>query len=495
MNEKDNDQEKIRFEKLQKLIKKGDNPFLEDNFKQNSNISSIKKEYLKYSKLELINFQNKTFSLAGRIIRIRNAGKICFANIRNNLEDIQIYLKKEQLKDKYIDFINLDIGDIIGFNGYLIKTNTGELTIFVKKFVLLSKSLKPLPDIHYGFSNIEDRYRNRYLDLIINKDVKKNFILRTKIIRQIQKYLDNLGYLEVETPILQQIHGGAAAKPFKTFHNSLNNNFYLRIATELHLKRLIIGGFNKVYEIGRIFRNEGIDRKHNPEFTTLEIYTAYDNMFQTMNLCENIIKNSALIVNEKLLFNYDNFDIDLNKPFKKVKMVDAIKEKINLDVSLIKDLQEMIKIANKYNIKIKQSEKTKGHIINLLFENLVEPNIKEPTFIYEYPIEISPLSKSNKDNKNFTDRFELFILGREYANAFSELNNPLEQKERFLNQLEEKELGNEEANEMDHDFIEALKYGLPPTGGLGIGIDRLIMFFLNLNSIKDVILFPTLKFK
>lgn len=495
MNDKNNDQEKIRLQKLKKLIADNKNPFLEDKYEENISIDKIKEKFNQFSKEELKKFENINYSLTGRIIRIRNSGKTSFATIRNYLDDIQIYLKKDILKEKYNDFTTLDIGDIIGFNGYLIKTNTGELTIFIKSWKLLSKSLKVLPDIHYGFSNKEDRYRNRYIDLIINKDVKKHFILRTKIIRQIQKFLDDLGYLEVETPILQKIHGGAAAKPFKTFHNSLNNNFYLRIATELYLKRLIIGGFNKVYEIGRIFRNEGIDRKHNPEFTTLEVYTAYENMFKTMDFCEKIIKNAGKVVNKKLIFNYDNYEINLNNSFEKIKMVDIVNEKLNLNIDKISDLKELLKIADHYKIILKDSQKTKGHIINLLFENLVEPNIKQPTFIYEYPIEVSPLSKANKKNPSFTDRFELFILGREYANAFSELNDPIEQEKRFADQLKEKQLGNEEANDMDLDFIEALKYGLPPTGGLGIGIDRLIMFFLNLNSIKDVILFPTLKIK
>ena len=495
MNDKNNDQEKIRLQKLKKLIADNKNPFLEDKYEENTSIDKIKDKFNKFSKEELKKFENINHSLTGRIIRIRNTGKTSFATIRNYLDDIQIYLKKDILKEKYFDFNTLDIGDIIGFNGYLIKTNTGELTVFIKSWKLLSKSLKVLPDFHYGFSNKEDRYRNRYIDLIINKDVKKHFILRTKIIRQIQKFLDDLGYLEVETPILQKIHGGAAAKPFKTFHNSLNNNFYLRIATELYLKRLIIGGFNKVYEIGRIFRNEGIDRKHNPEFTTLEVYTAYENMFQTMDFCEKIIQNAGKVVNKNLSFYYDDHKIDLSKSFEKIKMVDAINKEINLNINNINDLDELIKITNHYKIILKDSQKTKGHIINLLFENLVEPNIKNPTFIYEYPIEVSPLSKANKKNPSFTDRFELFILGREYANAFSELNNPIEQEKRFSDQLKEKKLGNDEANDLDLDFIEALKYGLPPTGGLGIGIDRLIMFFLNLNSIKDVILFPTLKIK
>ena len=497
MNNKFSDQEIVRREKLQKLIDKNENPFLIDHFNRNFDSLSLKRKYDGYTKEKLNLIEKKIkIHIAGRIKNIRLMGKACFLKIQDYEGEIQLYGQKSVLDSKWDDFQDLDIGDIIGVTGELMITNTGELTVRINNYILMSKALRPLPEKYHGLKNIEDRYRRRYVDLIMNNKSKNIFIKRSRIIRNIQNYLDELGYIEVETPILQSIHGGAEARPFTTHHNALNSQLYLRIATELHLKRLVVGGFEKVYEIGRLFRNEGIDVKHNPEFTTIEVYVAYQNLEFVMELCENIIRAAAKnVLNDNLIVEINDYKIDLSKKFKKIHMVDAINDAIGVNFFDNISYEDAKKIALKNDIIIEEHHYKVGHIINLLFEKLIEPTIIEPTFIFGHPVEVSFLAKRNKKDPRFTDRFELFILKHEYANAFSELNDPIEQKKRFQSQVDESEKGNDEAHAMDHDYIEALEYGLPPTGGLGIGIDRLVMLLTEQTSIRNVILFPTLKLK
>lgn len=489
------EQELVRRKKYQELVDIGKDPFIENQYQRNYKIVDLFAEFDKFSKDELKNHEGKVIKVAGRIRLFREAGKkAIFGNIQDQDGFIQFYARQDELgEEDFPLFRNLDLGDIIGIEGSIMKTDHGELTIRVKKYVLLTKALKPLPDKHSGISDIEEKYRRRYVDLIMNPETKKTFISRNKTIRTIQNTLDKKGYIEVETPILHPQSGGAAAKPFKTFYNALENDFYLRIATELHLKRCIVGGFEGVYEIGRLFRNEGTSTRHNPEFTSIEIYVAYQNMEFVMELCEEIFKECALSVLGKTNLSYGGFDIDLGKPFKRWHMVDAINDVCGVNFWEAISYEEAKKLATEKGIKVEKHHFSVGHIINLFFEEFVESTIVEPTFIYGHPKEISPLSKSNAKDPRFTDRFELFIIGREYANAFSELNNPIDQYERFLDQLKEADAGNDEATEMDIDFVEALEYGLPPTGGIGIGIDRLVMLLTGSDSIKDVLLFPQMK--
>ena len=372
-------------------------------------------------------------------------------------------------------------------------TNTGELSLKVLEYIHLTKALRPLPEKYHGLVDKEEIYRRRYVDLIMNQESKETFIKRSKIIREMRNYLDNLGYYEVETPVLQPILGGANARPFITHHNTLNMPFYLRIATELHLKRLIVGGFDGVYEIGRLFRNEGIDRLHNPEFTTIELYLAYSDLQGMMDLSENLISHLAETVVGTTKITYDEKEIDLSKGWKKVHMVDLIKEKTGIDFFNIHDYEDAKKLAKQHHLEIQPHFTGIGHIVNLFFEHYCEEDLIQPTFVYGHPIEISPLTKKDPKDERFTQRFELFINGSEYANAYTELNDPIDQLERFENQIKEKDLGNEEANEMDLDFVEALEYGMPPTGGIGIGIDRLVMLLTDSKSIRDVLLFPQMK--
>lgn len=496
LNTKISEQEKVRINKLKNLKQNKKNPFIINNFNRNNNSKSLNEKYVKYSKQELEIKNIKDIKIAGRLRTIRHAGRSIFANIQDQNGIIQIYIRQNEIGQSLFNEVkNFDIGDIVGCFGSVMKTNTGTLTLRISKIILLSKSLKPLPDKHSGFVDVEERYRKRYLDLIINHKVKETFIKRTKIIHYLREFFNNKGYLEVETPILQEIHGGAAARPFDTYHNSLKMKLHLRIATELHLKRLIVGGFEGVYEIGRLFRNEGISIKHNPEFTTVELYVAYENYNFIMDITEDAIIYILNKLFNKTIITYQGQELNFKKPWKRIHMVDAIKEATGIDFWKKMNYKEAKLLAIKNGIKVEKFHFDVGHIINLFFEKFIEPNLKAPTFIYGYPKVISPLAKSNKNDDRFTDRFELFILGLEYANAFSELNDPIEQYERFLMQLQEKEDGNKEAYELDKDFIEALKYGLPPTGGLGIGIDRLVMLFTDSASIRDVILFPQLKSK
>lgn len=487
MNQKLSEQELIRRKKIAKLQELGFNAF-DQTIKFDLSIPKIIQKYNNLSKEELEN-QSIITSTTGRIIARRSA----FIVLKSHGMLFQLYLPIKELDIKEQNLIDLlDIGDLVFVKGKLMKTKTGELTLRLNKIHLLSKSLKVLPDKFHGLNDIEERYRHRYVDLIVNDDARKTFVLRSRIISLIRKYFDDLEYLEVDTPVLQPILGGASAKPFITKFNALNSNFYLRIATELPLKKLVVGGFDRVYEIGRIFRNEGVDTTHNPEFTSIEFYEAFSDNEGMMDRTENLFKYISKELNLKTI-NFNGHDIFLDKPFKRLNMVEALNQKLNVDLYKM-SLEEAIILAKKHKIKIESYFKV-GHIINELFEIFIEKDLIQPTFVYGHPIEISPLANKNKNNPNFTDRAELFIGTKEYANMFTELTDPIDQLERFEAQQQEKDAGNEEANEIDYDFVEALEYGLPPTGGCGIGIDRLVMLFTSKESIREVLLFPHLKNK
>ena len=487
-NRKFNDQEIIRRNQLEELRKNNQDPFKIDKFVRNFNTLSFKNKYDKFSKEELHNSKDE-ITIAGRIMAIRQT----FGVVKDFYGTVQFYLNKKTVSENvFKDFKKLDIGDIVGIHGTPMKTNTGQVTINVKTFTLLSKSLKPLPEKWHGLVDEEIRARHRYVDLIMNDESMQTFVLRSKIVSLIRKFMDENGYLEVETPVLQPILGGAAARPFITHHNTLDREYYLRIATELPLKKLIVGGFEKVYEIGRIFRNEGMDATHNPEFTSMEAYTAYASMEDMMDLTEKLYRYIAAGINKTKL-NYNGIEIDFDQPFKRVTMIEIIKQATSVDFNKIKTDMEAINVANEFKLELLPHEKNRGHIMAKFFDEFGEKLCQQPTFIYEYPIEVSPLAKKKADDPKMTKRFEFFICGKEFANAFSELNDPIDQYERFENQLKEKNLGNDEANEMDMDFIEALENGLPPTAGIGYGIDRLIMLFTNNKTIRDVLLFPHMK--
>lgn len=486
------EQEKIRHEKLLELKKINRDPYFSSFFEKNT-IKELKNEFEKFSKEELNLLKDENFSLAGRIMMLRDQGKTMFISIKSDGDKFQLYLRKDEISSEDWNVVELlDIGDIISVVGKIMKTMKGELTLRVNKLDILTKALKPLPEKFHGLNDVEERTRRRYVDLIVNDNSREVFIKRSKIITSIRNLLDGLGYIEVETPILQATLGGAAAKPFITHHNALKMDFNLRIATELPLKRIIVGGINKVYEIGRLFRNEGISIKHNPEFTSIELYEAYSDINGMKKITEKIISNASLVVNNTTEIKYQGKNISLKAPFKSIEMIDLIKNVSNgkVDFNKITDFEEAKKISKKYNIELKSHYTSIGYIINEFFEEMCEKTIIQPTFVTGYPIEVSPLAKKRKDNPKMTDRFELFIDGREYANAFSELNDANDQYERFVEQKREAEQGNDEANEMDIDYVEALEYGLPPTGGLGIGIDRLVMLLTDSRSIRDVILFP-----
>ncbi len=428
--------------------------------------------------------------VAGRIMALRDHGKSSFADLADMSAKVQLYAKSNNLDD-YDVFTNLDIGDHIGLSGKLFKTRRGEITIQIEDFVILAKSLRPLPEKWHGLQDVEMRYRQRYVDLIVNEDVKDKFIIRSKIIHSIRSYLESKEFLEVQTPLMHPIAGGAAAKPFVTHHNALDTDLYLRIAPELYLKRLLVGGFEKVFEIGKNMRNEGLSTKHNPEFTTLELYKAYSDYQDIMDLTESLIKDITKEVIGDLEIEYNEVTINL-EDFKTMTMVEAINEFVGINFEEIDSLKEAKTLAEENNVDCSDKESL-GGIINEFFEEKVEDRLIQPTFITQYPVEVSPLARRNQDNPKFTDRFELFIAGNEIANAFSELNDPIDQKERFEGQMQQREAGDEEAHRMDYDFIRALEYGMPPAGGLGIGLDRLIMLLTNSQSIKEVILFPHLR--
>lgn len=432
-------------------------------------------------------------SIAGRIMQKRGMGKAAFAHLQDLSGKIQIYVRKDAVPEvQYEAFDLLDLGDIVGVKGTVFKTKTGETTVKAHSIEVLSKSLYPLPDKFHGVKDVEMRYRQRYVDLIMNEDVKETFVTRSKIITAMRRYLDSQGYLEVETPTLHAIAGGAAARPFITHHNALDMELFMRIAIELHLKRLIVGGLEKVYEIGRVYRNEGISTRHNPEFTMIELYEAYADYQDIMRLTEQLIAHIAQEVLGTTQITYQGHTVDLAPPWRRVSMVDLIKEKVGVDFSAHMTDEEARALAKQHNVPVEPGM-TFGHIVNQFFETFVEETLIQPTFVTGHPVEISPLAKKNEQDPRFTDRFELFIVAREHANAFSELNDPIDQRERFESQLREREQGNDEAHMMDEDFIRALEYGMPPTGGLGIGIDRLVMLLTDSPSIRDVLLFPLMR--
>jgi lysyl-tRNA synthetase class 2 len=492
MAEKLNDQQLARRQKMQDLRDKGIDPFGQA-FNRTHNSGVIARDYSEFTKEELES-KDVHVIIAGRIMTKRRMGKIGFLNLQDRDGQIQVVVSKAILGEEVYDIFKAsDIGDIIGVNGHIVKTNSGELSVKADEYIHLTKALRPMPEKFHGLTDKEERFRRRYLDLIVNQQARKIALTRPRIIRSIQTYLDGQGLIEVETPILQPILGGASARPFVTHHNTLDMNFYLRIATELPLKRLIVGGLEGVYEIGRLFRNEGMDSKHNPEFTTVEAYVAYSDMYGMMNMCEGLINYVADEVLSSKEIEWNGITIDLGKPFRRVSMVDMIKEVTEIDFKAITNFEEAKKIATENHIELQKHEQSIGHIINLFFERFCEDKLIQPTFVYGHPLEISPLAKKDPEDPRFTQRFELFIDGTEYANAFSELNDPIDQRERFENQMKLKELGDDEANEMDVDYIEALEYGLPPTGGIGIGVDRLVMLLTGSESIREVLLFPHMK--
>ena len=477
----------VRREKLSELQKEGKDPYEITKFNRTNTAGEIKAEYEK--------FEQKDVTVAGRIIAKRIMGKASFCTIQDCDEKIQSYVSINDLgEENYKAFKTWDIGDIIGITGFVFKTRTEEISVHAKEVKLLSKSLRPLPEKFHGLKDPDLRYRQRYTDLIVNPEVKKVFELRSKIISNVRKILDEKGYLEVETPILNTISGGATARPFITHHNSLDINMYLRIALELNLKRLIVGGFDKVYELGRVFRNEGMDIRHNPEFTMLELYASYQDYNDMMDITEEIFSKTAQEVLGTTKITYQGQNIDLTPGWKRITMIDAIKEVTGIDFNEIETDEEAVKLAKERNIEIPDKTKeTRGDVISLFFDEYVEETLIQPTFVYDYPVEISPLAKKCPNDKRLTQRFEVFIGGREYGNAFSELNDPIDQYERFKKQVEARNAGDEEAGMMDEDYIQALEIGLPPTGGLGIGIDRFIMLLTDAASIRDVLLFPTMK--
>ena len=476
---------RVRREKLAALQQAGNDPFAQTRFDRTVYAQQIAEQF---DQLE-----EKPVAVAGRIMSKRSMGKASFFDIADASGKIQIYIKLNVIgEETYEQFKKWDIGDIVGVNGEVFRTKHGEISIRATKAVLLSKSLLPLPEKFHGLTNTDLRYRQRYVDLIVNPEVRDVFVQRSLIIRELRTFLDSKGYLEVETPVLHNIAGGAAARPFITHHNSLNIDMYLRIALELHLKRLIVGGFDKVYEIGRVFRNEGMDTKHNPEFTMLEFYQAYSNYEDVMDLTEEMLRYVAQKVLGTTTVVYGDQEIDLGKPFARISMVEAVKKYTGVDFDAIQTLEEARAAAKEHHIQYEERH-LKGDILNLFFDEFVEDKLIQPTFLTGHPVEISPLSKRDAAHPGYTERFELFITGREFANAFSELNDPIDQKARFEHQLELKAQGDEEATDMDNDFITALEYGLPPTGGFGMGIDRLVMLLTNQPSIRDVLLFPTMK--
>ncbi|MCY1599861.1 lysine--tRNA ligase [Staphylococcus pettenkoferi] len=495
MSEEMNDQMQVRRQKLQELYDLGIDPFGQ-KFDRTDVAEPLHEQWDQYSKEELKEKEDESHvTVAGRIMTKRGKGKVGFAHIQDLTGQIQLYVRKDQIgEDQFAIWKSADLGDIVGIEGVMFKTNTGELSVKAKDFTLLTKALRPLPDKHHGLQDIEQRYRQRYLDLITNQDSTQTFINRSKILQEMRNFLNKKGFLEVETPMMHQIAGGAAARPFVTHHNALDATLYMRIAIELHLKRLIIGGLEKVYEIGRVFRNEGVSTRHNPEFTMIELYEAYADFHDMMDITESMVRHIAQKVLGETTIPYGEEQVDLGSSWKRVHMVDAVKEATGVNFYDVKSDEEARDLAKEHGVEITDHMKY-GHIVNEFFEQKVEESLIQPTFVYGHPIEISPLAKKNPEDPRFTDRFELFIVGREHANAFTELNDPIDQRARFEAQLQEREEGNDEAHEMDEDFLEALEYGMPPTGGLGVGIDRLVMLLTNSPSIRDVLLFPYMRQK
>ncbi|MFD2444279.1 lysine--tRNA ligase [Bacillus sp. CGMCC 1.16607] len=486
-----NDQLRVRRDKMNAIREKGMDPFGK-RFDRSHQSQELVHEYGELEKEE-IEERNISVTLAGRIMTKRGKGKAGFAHIQDLSGQIQIYVRKDAVGDEQYDlFDSADLGDIVGITGVLFKTQVGELSVKAQTFELLTKSLRPLPEKFHGLKDVEQRYRQRYLDLIMSQESKETFISRSRIIQSMRRYLDAHGYLEVETPMMHSIAGGASARPFITHHNALDMQLFMRIAIELHLKRLIVGGLEKVYEIGRVFRNEGVSTRHNPEFTMIELYEAYADYRDIMSLTENLIAHIAQEVLGTTTVQYGENTIDLKPEWTRLHMVDAIKEYTGVDFWKEMSAEEALQLAKEHGVEVKDTM-LYGHVVNEFFEQKVEEHLIQPTFIFGHPVEISPLAKKNDEDPRFTDRFELFIVAREHANAFTELNDPIDQRERFEAQLQEREQGNDEAHMMDDDFVEALEYGMPPTGGLGIGIDRLVMLLTNSPSIRDVLLFPHMR--
>lgn len=475
----------MRREKLEELKKLGKDPFVIEKYDLTHHSITIKENFEE--------LEEQRVSVAGRIMSRRGHGKISFMDLQDSKGKIQIFVKMDAIgKEAYEQLNLLDIGDIIGVKGEVFKTNTGEISIRAKEITLLTKSLQILPEKFHGLKDPDLRYRQRYVDLIVNPEVKETFILRSKIIKAVREYLDDRGFLEVDTPILNTIAGGANARPFITHHNTLDLDMYLRIANELYLKRLIVGGFDKVYEMGRMFRNEGMSYKHNPEFTNIELYQAYADYEDMMDLTEDMVAYVAKKTLGTTVIDYQGKEIDLTPPWKRITMIDAIKEYTGVDFNTINTDEEAIEVAKAKGLEIEPGMK-RGHIISEMFEEFCEEHLIQPTFVTHHPVEVSPLAKRNPEDPRLTNRFEAFINTWEIANAFSELNDPIDQKERFMEQAKQREAGDHEAHMMDLDFVNALEVGLPPTGGLGIGMDRLIMILTNQPTIRDVILFPTMK--
>lgn len=483
----ENEQKQIRIDKLKAMQAAGNDPFEITLATQTHHSDEIKANFEE--------LEEKEVTIAGRIMTWRDMGKANFIDIQDRNGRIQAYVRMNDIgEDKFKAFKTWDLGDIVEVKGFVFKTRTGEISVHAQEIRLLSKSLLPLPEKFHGLTDTDTRYRKRYLDMIMNPDVKDTFIKRSKIISSIRAYLDNLGFIEVETPMLNVIAGGASARPFITHHNTLDMDMYLRIATELYLKRLIVGGMERVYEIGRNFRNEGMDVRHNPEFTCIELYQAFTDYHGMMDIAENIIRNAANEVCDSLHIVFNGTEIDLETPFARMTMVEAVEKYSGVNFAdFMSNNEKAIEIAKEKGIEIENGKATWGDILNSFFEEFVEANLVQPTFIMDYPVEISPLTKRKPDCPVLTERFELFILGGEYGNAYSELNDPIDQMSRFEAQMKLREAGDDEANMIDHDFVTALEYGMPPTGGLGIGIDRLVMLLTNSYSIRDVLLFPTMK--
>ena len=486
------EQELVRRQKAQNIRELGMDPF-GHVFKRTAFNNEIKEKYKDVDHDEFENI-NDEVTIAGRIMFIRKMGKASFFSIKDKTGPMQVYISINDVgEDTYNLFKTADLGDIVGVRGKVMKTRTGEVTVKCLEYTHLVKALKPLPEKFHGLTDKEERYRRRYVDLIMNDDSKNIAFLRPKIIKCIRDFMDGEGFTEVETPILTSLLTGASARPFITHHNTQDLDMYLRIALELPLKRLLVGGMEAVYEIGRVFRNEGMDLKHNPEFTLMEAYLAYSNLEGMMDLTEKMYQTIARKVFNKMTYNFSGYEINLEGPWKRVSMTDAIKEQTGIDFKKEMTVEEALKLAEEHDIEVQEHERSVGHIINLFFEKYVEETLIQPTFLYGHPIEISPLTKKNPDDPRFVDRFELFIAGKEFANAYTELNDPIDQLERFEEQLKERDLGNDEANDIDMDFVEALEYGMPPAGGIGYGIDRLCMLFLEQDSIRDVLLFPLMK--
>ncbi|OGO84140.1 MAG: lysine--tRNA ligase [Clostridiales bacterium GWE2_32_10] len=476
---------KVRRDKLKELQEKGENPFDITKYNVDSNSRDIAENFEKLN--------GKVVSIAGRIMSKRLMGKASFCHVQDKEGRVQLYVAKDNLgEDIYNEFKHYDIGDIIGISGEVFETHKGEKSVRVNSIALLSKSLLPLPEKYHGLKDTDLRYRQRYVDLIVNPEVKEVFVKRSKIIKSIRGLLDEKGFMEVDTPILNTIPGGAAARPFATHHNALDIDMYMRIAPELYLKRLIVGGMDRVYEMGRMFRNEGMSIKHNPEYTMMELYQAYADYNDMMDITEELIRNACMVANGTYTIYYQGQELDLEKSFKRISMNDAVLEYAGVDFKQIETTPEAQNIAREKHVQFKETDGI-GAILNLFFEKYVEEKLIEPTFVMHHPVEISPLAKRKKDAPDYTERFELFICGREYANAFSELNDPIDQRGRFEHQEKLRAAGDDEANMIDEDFLTALEYGLPPTGGLGVGVDRLIMLLTDSASIRDVILFPTMK--